>query len=273
MTHSISKEELRRPDHMTEVGQRFFGQLIRQQKLVLGVLGLVLLVGVALVAWDKTSSSRELSIQEQYYMAEKVFLKKKEAFDRAEAEAKDPAKKTDGAKALPSGDFHKDYEQDVQGMSQLIDAHPSTKAAAMAALELSQLYVKYDMPKEAIQILSKVKAQQSSDELLGAMILHSYATLLANQGQCQEAVGLWETLEVKKKMSFMTEQSQLGRALCLETLGQVEKAETILQSIVSGKVVTGKQNQPKPKTQIQQTAENYLRYLKVKKNLNPTKAS
>ncbi|MEY4616001.1 MAG: hypothetical protein RJB66_961 [Pseudomonadota bacterium] len=273
MTHTISKEELRRPDHMTEVGQRFFVQLVGQRKLVFGVLGLLILIGVGIVAWDKTTTNRELSVQEQYYVAEKAFLKKKEAFDRAEAEAKDPAKKADAAKATPTGDFHKDYEQEVRGLVQLVDSHSNSKAAAMAALELSQIYTKYEMPKEAMQILAKVKGQQSSDDLLGAMVLHSYATLLANQGQCQESVGIWESLEAKKRVSFVSEQAQLGRALCLENLGQVEKAESVLQAIVTNKPTSGKQSQQKPKTQIQQTAENYLRYLKFKKNLNPSKAS
>ena len=72
-------------------------------------------------------------------------------------------------------------------------------------------------------------------------------------------------------MSFLAEQAQLSRALCLETLGQVEKAKAVLGDLVAGKTTSEKQVQVKPKTQIQRTAENYLRYLKLKKNVGETK--
>ncbi len=278
MSHTISKDELRRPDQLTAVGQNLFYHTMRNQKLILGVFVLLVLAGAGFVLWEKSSLSKELQVQEEYYTIEKTYLKKKEGFDKAEADKKDATakiedKKTEDKKSeAASGDLAKDYGSEVEGWSKLIDAHASSKAGAMAALELSQLYLKYNKTAEALQVLSKVKSQQNSDSLLGAMVFHAYAGLLSNQGQCQEAVGIWENLEKKKKMDFIVEQAQLGRALCLETLGQVEKAETVLNDLVAGKASTEKQAQPKPKSQAQRFAEKYLRYLKFKKNATATKA-
>lgn len=272
MNHSISKEELRRPDQITAAGQRIFAKMLGQQKMILGAVVGLLLLGAGIVAWDQGRTKKELSIQEQYYEVERAYLKKKEAFDKAELQTKDPAKKGETT-GLPTGDFNKDYGTEVQGWLQLIESHPSSKSAAMAALELSQLYLKYNKNNEALQVLSKVKAHQNSDGLLGALVFQSYATELANQGQCQDSLNIWDHLEKKKKMAFLSEQAQMGKALCLETLGQVEKAEIVLKDLVAGKGLSEKQVQPKPKSQIQRTAENYLRYLKVKKNLNTAKAS
>ena len=175
MSTTISKDELRRPDHMTEVGQRFFLKLLQRQKVVLGVIIGLVVTGAAVVAWNKLALNRELTVQEQFYVVEKAYLKKKEAFEKAEVEAKDAAAKNDkkvsSVSGLPTGDFSKDYGTELQGWFQLIEANPSSKAAAMAALELSQLHLKYNQPKEAQNLLAKVKDHQNSDGI--SLLRHS----------------------------------------------------------------------------------------------------
>lgn len=277
MSHTISKDELKRPDQITAAGQMFLAKLLGKQKVILGAAVVLLLLGGGLVLWDQQNLNNELKLQEDFYVTEKAYLKKKEAFDKAEGN-KDIAKLEGDKAAAPkptaaSGDLTKDYGSEVEGWSQLIDKHPSSKAAAMAALELSQVYLKYQKTSEATQILAKVKNHQSSDQLLGAMVFHAYANQLATQGQCQEAIGVWETIESKKKMNFLHEQAQMGRALCLETLGQLEKAESVLKDIVAHKPSSEKQVPTQQKSEIQRTAEKYLRYLQIKKNMTATKAS
>jgi tetratricopeptide (TPR) repeat protein len=292
MNH-ISKKELKKADQLTVAGRNAFEQILKNQKMVLAVAIILFLAGAGYVTWDKTSLSKELSIQEEFYSVEKSYLKLKEGFDKAESDQKDKtakeaskkelakkdtdkADKTDATKdskaegdklALPSGDLMKDYGSVVEGWNKLIDAHVSSKAAAMAALELSQLYLKYKSPKESLQVLSKVKNQQNSDHFLGAMVFHSYAKLLANQGQCQEAIIVWEGLGKKKNLGFLVEQAQMGRALCLETLGQTEKAEALYKDLAMGKETPMNPSKaaapPKGKSQTQKTAEKYLRFMKI----------
>lgn len=295
MTKTISKKELKKADQFTQTGRNVLDQIIQNQKMVLTVIVLVLLSGVGYIAWDKTRLNKEIAAQEEYYSIEKNYLKIKEGFEKAESDAKAELEKKNAAsktnknakdktaanneeekaeeqspkeKSKPAtGDLVKDYGSEVEGWTKLIEAHASSKAAAMAALQLSQLYLKYEKPKEALQILSKTKAQQSSDNLLGAMVFHSYAKLLANQGQCQEAVGVWETLEKKKNLHFLTEQAQLDRALCLESMGQTEKAEGIYKKVAATKNEATKGAGPRQKSPAQKSAEKYLRYLKLKKSM------
>lgn len=287
---TISKEELKKTDQLTAAGRNAFDHIMRNQKIVFSVALVLLLVGGGYVAWDRINFSKEIAVQEEFYAIEKSYLKTKESFDKAEADQKEKAlaeaskkdqtKKDAAAIAdskstpapLPSGDLTKDYGSTVTGWTKLIDAHPSSKAAAMASLELSQLYLKYKTPKEALSVLSKVKNQQNSDHFLGAMVFHSYAKLLSNQGQCQEAIGIWEGLEKKKKLGFLVEQSQMGRALCLESLGQTEKAEALFKDLVangdnSPMSPSKAAAPPKGKSQTQKSAEKYLRYMKMKKSM------
>lgn len=294
MNRHISKQELKRADQLTAAGRNAFEYILKNQKMVLSVALVLLLAGAGYVAWDKVNYSKEVTVQEDFYSIEKSYLKTKEAFDKAEAEQKDKALKEASKKdptkkkALedtqeastpsltpPSGDLNKDYGTVVTGWNKLIDAHPGSKAAAMAALELSQLYLKYKAPKEALSVLSKVKNQQNSDHFLGAMVFHSYAKLLADQGQCQDAIGIWEGLEKKKKLEFLAEQSQMGRALCLESLGQTEKAEAVFKDLAvegnnSPMTPSKAAAPPKGKSQTQKTAEKYLRYMKLKKSMATT---
>lgn len=291
MNRTISKHELKKTDQLTAAGRNAFEHILRNQKMVFSVALVLLLVGVGYVAWDRVNFSKEIAVQEEFYAIEKSYLKMKEAFDKAEADQKEKAiaeasKKTQSKKGsvaeseesknasapLPSGDLTKDYGSVVTGWTKLIDAHPGSKAAAMASLELSQLHLKYKAPKDALLVLSKVKNQQNSDHFLGAMVFHSYAKLLSNQGQCQEAIGIWEALEKKKKLGFLAEQSQMGRALCLESLGQMEKAEAVFKELVSNgdtsPMTPSKASAPpKGKSQTQKSAEKYLRYMKMKKSM------
>lgn len=293
MNRHISKQELKKTDQLTAAGRNAFDQIMRNQKIVLSVAVILFLVGAGYVAWDKVNYSKEVAVQEEFYAIEKGYLKTKESFDKAEAEQKDKALKEAAKKdpkknaaaeetkdastplTPPSGDLTKDYGTVVTGWNKLIDAHPGSKAAAMASLELSQLYLKYKAPKEALTVLSKVKNQQNSDHFLGAMVFHSYAKLLADQGQCQDAIGIWEGLEKKKKLGFLVEQSQMGRALCLESLGQNEKAEAVLKDLAadgdnSPMTPAKAAAPPKGKSQTQKTAEKYLRYMKLKKSMATT---
>lgn len=291
MSRTISKQELKKTDQLTAAGRNAFEHIMRNQKIVFSVALVLLLVGAGYVAWDRVNFSKEIAVQEEFYAIEKSYLKTKEAFDKAEADQKekamaeaskkDQAKKGSAAEStdsktastpLASGDLTKDYGSVVAGWNKLIDAHPSSKAAAMASLELSQLHLKYKDSKEALLVLSKVKNQQNSDHFLGAMVFHSYAKLLSNQGQCQEAIGIWEGLEKKKKLGFLVEQSQMGRALCLESLGQTEKAEAVFKDLAasgdnSPMTPSKATAPPKGKSQTQKSAEKYLRYMKMKKSM------
>lgn len=286
MNHTITKDELRRPDQLTALGLRLFQQLLQNQKLVFGVLGGLAVLGLASILWTKLAENKEVAVQEQFYAIEKTFLKKQDAFQKGETEKTGAAnKKTDAAKGdagddavvaqVASGDLSKDYGVEVEEWNKLIAAHPGSKGAAMAALEMGQLLVKYGKKEEALQLLAKVKNQQNSEGLLGAMVFHAYASMLADQGQCSEAVSVWENLEKRKAMGFMVEQAQYGRALCFESMGQAEKAELLLNDIVAEKpkkeaLDSEKGAPPRSKTQIQRSAEKYLRYLQVKKAMKAT---
>lgn len=297
MTKSISKQDLKKADQFTQTGRSLLEHIVKNQKMVLTVLILFVLGGVGFIVWDKTRYNKEIAVQEDYYLIEKKFLKIKEGFEKAEVEAKAEAEKKnaksdkknhnqltskendkekeDGAeesaakeKSVPAtGDLVKDYGPEVEGWTKLVEGHPQSKAAAMAALQLSQLYLKYEKPQEALQILLKAKNKQNSDHLLGAMVYNTYAKLLANQGQCQEAMEVWEMLEKKKSLHFLMEQAQLGRALCLDSLGQTDKAEGLFKDIVAAKSEPQKGTNPRTKTSTQKAAEKYLRYLKIKKNM------
>ena len=284
MEHSKLKKEHKKPDHWTEVARQIFYNIIQNQKMVLGIFAILLVLGGSFVAWDQFSTKKDLEIQTEYYSVEKAYLKKKEAFDKAEADKKDLAKKETGAitdkdekksdtiSALASGDLTKDFGPEVEGWNKIINNFPGSKAAAMSALELSQLYVKYNKEEDAVQLLSKVKGQMNSDLLLGAMVFHSYANFLSKKGQCQDALPIWENLEKKKKFGFLVEQAKMGRALCLESLGQVEKAEGLLKDLVAGSAEKSKQGTPKPKSSVQRSAEKILRYLQLKKNMSEAKS-
>ena len=90
----------------------------------------------------------------------KTYLKKKRDFEEAERSAlRPPAKDTKDQppqKAKASGDLEKDYGTEVAGFKQVMETHPSSKAAQMAALNLSEVYMNYKKTDDAAQVLQKI---------------------------------------------------------------------------------------------------------------------
>lgn len=285
MSYTLSKDELRKPDYLTALGQRILVEVIKNSKLVIGIVGLILLGGLAYLISNKVTENKELALQEEYYAFEKTYLKKKEAFAKGETEAKSPEQKKKGEKEdstvdgvvaqKASGDIVKDYGFEVEGWKKLIAEQPQSKAGAMAALELSNLYISYKNKPEALQVLAKIKPAQKPNSLLGALVFYSYANLLSDQNQCTEAISVWDSLLAKGNPTFAVEASRYGQALCYATLGQSEKAESLLNAILTEKPKLepgAPEGANAPQTPTQMAAKKYLRFLSIKKQMGSAKS-
>lgn len=285
MSYTLSKDEIRKPDQLTQWGRMVLDVVIQNSKVVAGLLGLMGLVSIGILIKNKISEGHEIDVQGQYYAIEKTYLKKKEAFAKGESDAKAGDKKAKEAKdakveqtedgvtpQLASGDILKDYGTELEGFKKLVQAEPKTKAAAMAVLEMSDLYLKYKNPQEATQVLAQAKEQQKPDHLLGALVYHSYAQLLADQNRCADAIPVWDALLGKGGLKFMVEPAQYGQAVCYATMGQFEKAELLLKGLVAEKKTSGAPGEaPAPNSAIQGAAKKYLRFINFKKKAEASK--
>lgn len=260
-------KELKKPDVVLENLQTGFqwSQAHSQALAIAAAVGILL--GGGWSAWSYFAEKTESKAQESFYAAERTYLKIKEGFDRAEQEAqrlaeakKDPKKKSDAdmkpVETAASGDLQKDYGSVLPTLKQVIADHSGTKGAQMSALTLSQIYSQYHQDTEAIQVLKDLVSKVSSKGLLGALILNQYASLLANQEKCNEAVHVWNQIS-DTKGGFLISEAHLRAGVCYDQMKDYKKAQDSLEKAKVGD------------TQIAKTAERYLRVVRQKLNQEP----
>ena len=229
------------------------------------------------------NEKKETEIQEQYSSIEKTYLEKKSGFDLAsqQAEQAKPSKETNSKtkemkplknpevpKAVAaSGNLDQDYGPAVKGFTDVVEAHPGSKAAKMAALNLSEIYMQYKNNEQALQVLKKVDT--GSKDLLGAMVQTQIASLQADQGDCKDAVETWQKVLNNKDTRFMHSGIYLKQGLCFEVLNDVPKAEASYskaKELAEAGGRGGPQGGQGQSSAVAQTADKYLRLLQTKKN-------
>lgn len=220
-----SKEDLKSPDIATQELQQGFGWMVRHGKLVGLLLFAFVVLGGAVSIFQIVSENKESGLQEQYFKIEKEYTQKKESFAPPAPGEKAPA--TPAAKA--TGDLAKDYADLNVKFEALIQQSPESKAAAMSALLVSELYTSYQQKQKALDAVSKFKG---SGFLLATLVQDRKAGLQADLGDCKGALATWDALLANKSAAFMASEVKLKKALCYENLKDFAQAQTMYKQIM-----------------------------------------
>lgn len=251
----IDKKDLKSPDKFQQELQKGFQWTTQHSKLVgLGLLAFFV-VGAGISAKSYLDGRAESEIQAQYFQAEKKLIDKKTAFQAGKDQTLDPKKKTPetpaGEKA--TGDFDKDYGSVAADLTKIIDQAPKSKAAKMAALNLSEVQVEYQKLPEALTTLKKVST--SSHDLLSGLVQMQLGTVQADSNDCNSAVTTWSQVISNSDAKALHSAAKLKSGLCYETLKDLGKAE---------KFYTEAKNEDKDSATAR-AADKYLRLLQASK--------
>lgn len=271
----LSKKAIKTPDMLQQELRKGFQWSTQHSKIVGFVVLAALGAGAAFSGKTWLDQKAENEIQSQYFKIEKSFLEKKAAFAAADEKSKmallNPKKdaKKDGKKSAEnqtppetatdkvaeksSGDLLKDYGTMPADFMKIIEKLPKSKAAKMAALNLSDLQIEYKNFDEAKSTLSKVNAD--SNDLLSALVLIQIGTLQADQKDCGQAVTTWGKVLQNRGAQALYPATKLKQALCYETLNDAPKAEKLYAEIKT-------ENKDSASAK---SADKYLRLLQAKK--------
>lgn len=269
MSKKISKEDLKSPDQVTQTLRQGFVWTTSHSKIVITVVLAFIVVGSAISLVGYFADKKEMAQQEKYFLLEKAYTQKKsdfEATSRAETMAaqnknsKTPPPAVDPAKKA-TGDLEKDYGTVVANFESFINEEPKTKAAQMAALNLSDIYLTYNKTDEAIAILDKVQAGLDKDDVLTSLVWMQLGNAQANKQDCQSAIQTWQKIVSTKKLTYSHGEAKLRMGLCFESMNDLTKAEEIYTEVSKADTNGGTD------FNAAQEAQKYLRLLKAKKNL------
>lgn len=251
---------------MTETLRKGFVWTTGHSKVVLAVAGAFIAVGVIYSFISYSKEKKEVAQQERYFILEKAYSEKKRSFDEADRaiavaiQGKDKKAEAEALKNKPSGDLEKDYSTEVANFESFIQAAPQTKAAQMAALNLSEIYMHYKMNDKALAALEKVEKGLDKKDMLTALVFMQIGNAKADAGDCQSAIMSWQNVVNNKALAFAHDETKLRMGLCYESMNDLAKAEQVYQEI-------GNSNAGSTDFTASREAQKYLRLLKAKQNL------
>ncbi len=191
-------------------------------KAVVGVIGLGLFIVLIVGLVSMNSANKEKKAQEALFNLESEYTKFVESSDPAkllqQAQNNTPPAKVDVEKLKADLNAFKDQNKGLI-------------AAQMAGLYLSDLYVREQKLKEALETLKGLGA--SPKNLTGVLVLKKAGQIAADLGNCQEAKTIWEPLMKAGAAKFAQPEVKIGNALCLLNSGDLAGAEKILNEMKS----------------------------------------
>lgn len=266
MSIKISKEDLKSPDQMTETLRKGFVWTAGHSKIVFAVLGVFIAIGVIYSIISYTTEKKEIAHQESYFLLEKAYSEKKRGFEEADravmmaTQSKDKKAEAEALKKKPTGDLEKDYGTEVANFEGFIQTNPQTRAAQMAALNLSEIYMNYKMNDKALAALEKVEKGLDKKDMLTALVFMQMGNAKSAAGDCQSAVMSWQNVVNNKALAFAHDETKLRMGLCYESMNDLAKAEQAYQEV-------GNSNAESTDFTASREAQKYLRLLKAKQNL------
>lgn len=253
----IDSKELKSPDKFQQELQKGFQWTTNHSKLVGVLLLAFLVVGAGFSAKSYLDEKKETELQAEYYRAEKQMLDKKAAFQAAAEQAAKPPAKGEKPEApageKSTGDFEKDFGAVAVDLNKLIEKAPNSKAAKMAALNLSDLQLEYNKPADALATLQKIDA--GGKDLLSGMIQTQLGTVQANMDDCSSALSTWSRVFSNAGARALHPAVKLKAGLCYEALKDFDKAQQAYNEV---------KNEGKDSASAR-SADKYLRLLQTAK--------
>jgi tetratricopeptide (TPR) repeat protein len=263
-----AKDPLKQPDMFVSTVGRGWNTVEKNSKVVTTIVALLFLGAIVYVTMDFVNRRADRKASEELYKVEAQYLKIKDTFEKAKADAeKPPEKPKDKADAKEtakvetpaqpaSGDLQKDYGTVLPGLEQVADKHANQSAGAQAAVMAADLYLEYKQPEKAVAVLDKVVTKQSSGDLMYGVAHLLRGSALAAKGDCNQAVSDWQKVVDSKKNSFLHPDALLKSGVCYETLKQNDKAMEMYKKVT----------QDHADSQAAQTAKTYLRAIETTAN-------
>lgn len=230
-------------------------------RLVVGAIVVLLLIGGGWSFTQYRNMKTEIQVQEKYFSLEKQYLEKKEGFERAVQSKKAKADDKAPVPVAASGDMQKDYGDLPAKFEEIVKDHPQTHGAQMAALNVSDLYLTYKKPEEALRILQSVSQTMPKGEMLSALIWNQLGSVYADQGKCPEAIQQWQKIVDNGSLKFAQDEAKIRMGVCYESINDFAKAEQMYSEVA-------KKDESGGAYGASQDAEKYLRLLKMKKNIS-----
>ena len=281
-----SNKDLKQPDVFISTTDKIVEKIYEIRTPLFITLGVALILVGSIVAMDFLNKRKEENASKDLFtihqqikkIDQELAEKKKKAEEQAKEEAdKEKNKKTaqknkkeDNKTKEPKVKWPRsEFDENFANLSQKYEAHISsyigTTNAIDGALFISRLYARYHMWEDANQILLKVAPQIEESHLFYGLVHSSIGNNWIEMDKLKEALDRYEKVLISDKHQHLHENLLLKKGLIQEQMNQIEEAKITYKKIADGYQKDGEKD-GSPKTQVQKSAESYLRYLEFQES-------
>lgn len=199
--------------------------VLNNAKLLVGVFIGVLVVSFVYGAYEILSQQKEDSAHEAYFEVEAALEKKQQALLEAETKKGEKAPAKDKNPELLKAELGENVTQ----LEQFIKDNSNTSAARIATVHLADLYVEYKDWSSATTLLENSFAKTSENDLFYGLIGSQLGLAYSDSKQCEKAIAVYDKIVSAKAQKHIHAQALLKKGVCLMTLNQLDKAESVFR--------------------------------------------
>ncbi|RME17900.1 MAG: hypothetical protein D6797_01485 [Bdellovibrio sp.] len=253
-------------DHKTDAFLRFSSKLVNQvihnKKVILQVMAFVVLGSIGWLGYSLFQEKQETKATQALYHWESKIEKLQEKWSESKESSssskkeKAPKKKDNVAKLTKEQKFKK-LSPLLEGFQSEILKHKKTKAAIYSAIQLANIYLTYEKPQKANEVLNVIKSSLavSSKHPLYMFFYSMLGRVQTLNNNCQEAIQSYKHVDKQKVFSFLKPEILYRIGVCQYRLNQWEKALSTFKQI----------KEDYSQAFVSQEAKKYIRLIQLQK--------
>jgi len=244
VSKSFDPNDVRVPDAFHVAADKSMDFVAKNAKVFLAAFLVLLIGGVGYAAYGFLESRKERMAIEGLYPAE-AELKKAQGGNDSELPI---------PPVVNAADYDKKYATAVSKYQAQIQSFSDTKAAAVAAMNLSSFLRQQKRYEEAMKVLEIPRFRPSNQDLMaGFWHMHRGIVFLENKAHDQ-ALEAYQNVLKDNALKLFHSEALLKLGFCYEQKGETAKAQESYERI----------EREFPNTDAAQAAQQYLRILQLK---------
>lgn len=213
----LDKQEIKKPDAFLKLASELTAFVSKHRGAVIGVLLLGALSSAGIGIYVYYQDTVEASAQEALFQARKKLR---------------PELSIPLGQQAPATTAKKLNDDSINELNQVMTKFPKSRAAVVAAIELSQAYLDENKGTDAVTAIKKVNPSVSSSDILYGIYKYQLGKALSASGQCDEAVSHLNAIANSNgPASVFKSGALLQTGLCYESMKQTEKAIEIYERV------------------------------------------
>lgn len=235
------KEDIKGHDKFVTAVDKAWARVSQHKYLVVGAVVLAILGGIGVTVSSHLREKSEGKAQSELFLAQhELETARQKLTQLAQPPAVKEADKTKTKKAdakppeprvLSKDEKATELKSSIEKYEGVMSSHKGTRAALLAAIEASALWIEIEQPQKAVDLIETAwNARTGGPTLVGSLAL-ARAQAFERAGQYEKSIAALDQFPKSSGIDFLLSEAMMVRAMCQLKLQQPGKAAEVLKEL------------------------------------------